>query len=118
MTSASTVFAGGLAGTVAIGMGVVWYLRRPLERILTELCGAEERAAFWTAFSAVALGLVPLIFAMSCHPDEGRGATAVFELADQLKWGLIELMSTVLVLGWVIGRSIVRWEARAEKGDK
>lgn len=38
---------------------------------------------------------------------------AVFELADQLKWGLIGMMGSVLVLGWVVERSIVRWELRA-----
>ena len=63
-------------GPLAIGIGVVWYLGRPLRNILIEL-------------------------------------PAVFELADQLKWGLIGMMGSVLVLGWVVERSIVRWELRA-----
>jgi hypothetical protein len=110
---ATTVFVVGSLGTLAIGMGVVWYLQRPLRNILIELCGNEERAEFWTAFSAVAVGVVPVIFAIACRPAPGPGAPVVFELADQLKWGLIGMMGSVLVLGWVIGRSIGRWEARA-----
>lgn len=112
---ATTVFAVGTLATTFAAMGVVWYLRRPLEKILEELCGNAERAGFWTSFSAVALGTVPVIFAIACRPSPGPGAPAVFELAEQVKWGLTGLMGTVLVLGWVIGRSIVRWEARAMK---
>jgi hypothetical protein len=110
---ATTVFALGSMGTLAIGVAVVWYLRRPLRSILIELCGNESRAEFWTAFSAVVVGIVPVIFAIAYHPAPGPDTPAVFELADQLKWGLIGLTGSVLVLGWVIGRSILRWEARA-----
>ena len=111
--SATAVFAVGSLGTLLLGLAVIAYLRRPLEKILLELCGNQERAGFWTAFSAVALGLMPVIFALACHPAPGPNSSAVFELAEQLKWGLIGLMSSVLVLGWVIGRTIVRWEKQA-----
>jgi hypothetical protein len=109
---ATTVFALGSLATLAIGAAVVVYLRRPLRNILIELCGNEQRAEFWAAFSAVTVGVVPVIFAIACHPSPGPDAPAVFELAGQLKWGLIGLMGSVLMLGWVIGRSIGRWEAR------
>jgi hypothetical protein len=112
---ATTVFALGSLGTLAIGVAVVRYLRRPLRNILIELCGNEERAEFWSAFSAVVVGVVPVIFAIGCHPSPGPDALAVFELANQLKWGLIGLTGSVLMLGWVIGRSILRWEARSAK---
>jgi hypothetical protein len=108
------VFAAGSIGTLLVGFSVVWYLRWPLRKILVELCGNEQRAEFWTAFSAVALGLVPAIFAMACRPTLGSGTPAVFDLADQLKWGMIGLIGTLLILGWVIGRTIVRWETRVE----
>ena len=112
---ATTVFALGSLATLAIGAAVVLYLRRPLRNILVELCGNEERAEFWAAFSAVVVGVVPVIFAMACHPAPGPDTPAVFELADQLKWGLIGLTASVLMLGWVVGRSIVRWEGRVAK---
>jgi len=114
---ATTVFVLGSVGMLAIGAAVVGYLRRPLRKILIELCGNEERAEFWSAFSAVVVGVVPVIFVLACRPAPGPGALAVFELADQLKWGLIGLTGSVLMLGWVIGRSIVRWEARSAKAS-
>jgi hypothetical protein len=58
-----------------------------------------------------------VIFAIACRPAPGPGAPAVFELAAQLKWGLTGLTGSVLMLGWVIGRSIVRWEARSAKAS-
>lgn len=112
---ATTVFAIGTLSTLTIGLTVIGYLRRPLQTILVELCGGPERAGFWTAFSAVALGVTPVIFAIACHPAPGADSPAVFELANQLKWGLIGLLSTLLVLGWVIGRSIVRFERTAKR---
>ena len=113
--NSATVFAIGSLATLAIGLGVIVYLRRPLENVLVELCGNQERAGFWAAFSAVALGLTPFIFAIACRPAPGPGSPAVFEFADQLKWGLIGLMSTLLVLGWLIARSITLWEAHGAK---
>jgi di/tricarboxylate transporter len=114
MMGATVVFAIGSLSTLVIGMSVVWYLRRPLRNILIELCGNEQRAEFWAAFSAVAVGVVPVIFALACRPAPGPGAPAVFELADQIKWGLVGMMGSVMTLGWVIGRSIARWELRAK----
>ena len=111
---ATAVFALGSLSSLAIGMGMAWYLRRPLRNILIELCGNEQRAEFWTAFSAVTLGVVPVIFAIACRPAPGPGAPAVFELADQIKWGLVGVMGSVVTLGWVIGRSIARWELQAK----
>jgi hypothetical protein len=106
--SPTLIFTTGALGTLAIGLGVVGYVKHPLEKILAELCGSAERAAFWTAFAAVSLSAVPVIFAIACRPVPGSGVPAVFEIADQLKWGLIGLMGTLMMLGWVIGWSIAR----------
>jgi hypothetical protein len=115
MMGATTVFALGLVTTLAIGAAVLCYLRRPLRDTLMELCGNEKRAEFWARFSVVMVGAVPVIFAISPHPAPGPNAPAAFELGDQLKWGLIGLTGSVLMLGWRLARSIRRWEARAAK---
>ncbi len=107
-----TVFVVGLIATVAIGVGAVAYLRRPLEKMLVELCGNQERAGFWTAFSAVALAVMPVIFAIGWRPSAESRLPMIFDLADQLKWALIGLLGTLLVLGWLIWTSIARWESR------
>jgi hypothetical protein len=106
--SASVVFICGLAITLLVSLAVVVYLKSPLQRILIQLCGNAERAAFWSAFSSVAISIVPALFAIQAHPDAGSPAPAIFELADQLKWGLAGLVLTLTITAWVIGRFIAR----------
>jgi hypothetical protein len=102
----SVLFASGLAATLAASVAIVLYLRQPLEHLLTELCGNEHRAEFWTAFSAVTVGLVPVIFALGYRPVMDSGTSALLEVAEQLKWGLVGIVMSVLVLGWVVSRFI------------
>jgi len=102
------IFLTGVGVATATSAGVVAYLRRHLETILTDLCGTVERARFWAAFSNVTLILVPLIFAMDYRPEARHGAGVVFEMGTQLKYVLIGLVLTVLVLGIVIGSFIPR----------
>jgi hypothetical protein len=100
-----------LCGSSATGLAsavVVFYLRKPLERLLVELCGNERRAEFWTAFSVITVGVVPLIFALACRPILGPSTSALLEIADQLEWGLIGMVLAVLILGWIVGRFILR----------
>jgi uncharacterized membrane protein len=95
---ASWLFAFGLISTATLSGVVVLYLRQPLATLLGELCGSQYRAEFWTAFSAIAIGLVPLIFALTCEPVADAGT----------KWGLIGLVISVMALGWVVSRFIPR----------
>jgi len=106
--SPSVLFLVGLSITLGISMAIVIYLKAPLQRILVELCGTQERADFWLAFSNVAVTLVPLIFAMQYTPEVKGGTPAILELATQLKWALVGLLVAVLVLGWVLSRFILR----------
>jgi hypothetical protein len=106
--SVTAVFTIGLLITACIALLVVIYLKRPLHKILIDLCGNVERAAFWTAFSMVALTLSPLILAMTYTPELRAGSPLVLELAAQLKWGLVGLLVAVVILGWVLSRFIPR----------
>lgn len=109
----SMLFLTGLSVTGSASAAVVIYLRKPLEKLLAELCGNESRAEFWTAFSVVTVGVVPLIFALACRPSLGPSTSALLEIADQLEWGLIGLVFSVLMLGWVVGRFILRTARKA-----
>lgn len=98
----------GLLITLTASSAVVIYLRSPLEKILSELCGTPERARFWAAFSNVTLIGVPAIFAMQYHPETSASALIGYELANQVKWGLIGLVVSTAVLAWVLSRFIPR----------
>jgi len=107
--SASILFLVGIGITLSMSLTTVIYLMNPLRKILTELCGTRERADFWLSFSNVALILTPLIFAASFPPDL-RG-NPVIEIATQLKWAFIGLLTAMIIVGWVISRFIPRHAA-------
>ena len=105
--NSSWLFLSGVVLTAAISILVVVYLQRPLLRILIDLCGTEDRAKFWLAFSNVTVCLTPLLFALH-HRPEDSAASSVFQLADQLEGALLGLVISVFVLGFVLGRFIPR----------
>lgn len=106
--SRTTAFLAGLAFLSLACMGIVAYVSKHLRTLLIELCGTAERASFWLAFSNVSLVLVPLIFAISYKPESGPDTTVVFEMAAQLKYGLIGFVTTLSFLAIILFRFIPR----------
>jgi len=98
----------GLGLALLASLAVVLVLRRPLLRLLVELCGNETRAGFWAAFSHVTLVLAPLLGALHRRPE--AGADAVFEVSRQLEWALGGLLFAVLAVGLVLARFIAAFE--------
>ena len=102
----TTAFLADVALIVLACAGILAYLSRHLRTLLIELCGTVERASFWLAFSNVALVLVPLIFAMSYKPESGSETSVVFEMASQLKYGLVGFVITLSLLAILLFRSL------------
>jgi undecaprenyl pyrophosphate phosphatase UppP len=102
------LFASGLTITLLATLAVVRYLSRPLRRMLLELCGIAERAEFWRVFWNVTVILTPAIFATLALPDPRAIVPAPLVVTNQVKWGLIGLVISVLMLGWILGRAISR----------
>jgi uncharacterized membrane protein YhaH (DUF805 family) len=111
--SLSMLFFCGLIVTSLASLAVVVYLHNPLQKLLVELCGNERRAEFWSAFSAVTVGVVPVIFSLACRPGTSPDMPALLAIANQLQWGLIGMVVSVLLLGWIIGRWIPRVKPKA-----
>ena len=55
--------------TLVISVLLVRYLRPYLRKVLIDLCGTEDRAQFWTAFSNILLIGMPIIFALNYRPE-------------------------------------------------
>lgn len=89
-------------------IGIVIYVSKSLRLLLIELCGTAGRAAFWLAFSNVALVLVPLIFALDFNPDRAAGKSVIFEMATQIKLGFIGFVATLILLSIILLRFIPR----------
>jgi hypothetical protein len=108
--NAEWLFVIGLVVTMAASALTLGYLRHSLRRILVDLCGTEDRAAFWLAFSNVTLFLIPFLFALHRHPASGSLAEAIFGIGDQLEAALLGLVVSVVALGLVLSRFIPRNE--------
>lgn len=100
----SLILASALAITLLAASIVVRYLSGPLSALLKELCGNADRAEFWTAFSNVTVMLTPAIFAMLADPSDSPATPMLMAVISQLRWGLIGLVMSVLMLGWILGR--------------
>jgi hypothetical protein len=96
-----TAFLLGLTLTMATAFLALFYLRGPLQLLLTDLCGTVERARFWTAFSNVTLFLVPFALALGHQPVAG-GQAIVFAISDQIQSAVIGLIVSVVILGVVL----------------
>jgi hypothetical protein len=106
-------FVSAFAVTLLISLAVMFYMKAPLRRLLLDLCGNPQRSDFWVAFSNVTVVLLPVIFAMPSDTSPYRGPITLGEICVQLKWGLAGLIISVLILGWVLGRSIRRIAPRS-----
>jgi hypothetical protein len=85
--------------TLIISALIVGYLRPPLRKILTDLCGTEDRAKFWTAFSNVLLIGMPMIFALNFKPEAQTTNDLFFEVAGKLGGNLGGLIFAVIGIG-------------------
>lgn len=100
-----TIFLLEIGVLLVVCLGVIIYLRMALKRILADVCGTENRAKFWTAFTNITVFLVPLVVAMHYRVQTGSGTFAFFEVVTMLRWGLIGLIATVLATGLMILRA-------------
>ena len=85
--------------TLAISTLIVGYIRPSLQKILTDLCGTEDRAKFWTAFSNVLLIGMPMIFALYYKPGAQSPNDLFFEVAGKLGGNLGGLLFAMLGIG-------------------
>ncbi|HSG44935.1 MAG TPA: hypothetical protein VLA72_17445, partial [Anaerolineales bacterium] len=88
--------------TLVIVSLVVGYLRPHLKKVLTELCGTEERAQFWTAFSNILLIGLPLIFALNYRPAYRDLMDPFFDIAGKLSSNLGGLLLSLVCIGIIV----------------
>lgn len=78
------------------------YLRPYLKKVLTDLCGTDERAQFWTAFSNILLIGLPLIFALNYRPEFRDTEDLFFDVAAKLSGNLGGLLLALVCIGIII----------------
>ncbi len=100
--SLSAVFLAGIGLTLLIAFGIVVYLRQALHAILLDLCGNQERAYFWRAFSSVILVLVPAWCALDYRSSGDFAGPALFQITGILKWAFSGLLLALAGIGAVL----------------
>jgi hypothetical protein len=63
-----TTYLIGLSISLAFVLGAAVYIRKPLFTILTDLCGTDDRAAFWTQITMLGFILVGGLMALTYEP--------------------------------------------------
>ena len=102
--------SGGIAALVALA--TVLLLRRPLEPLLTELCGG---ASFWLVFTSITLVLVALLGILVSFPLGADAWSAYPQLPHMvvaLRTSLAFLLVALATLGVTLLRGIAEFERR------
>lgn len=103
-----SIFLTGLGITVLASFLIVIYFKPHLKKILLELNGDKERPAnFWVAYTTIILILVPLIFAIWIVPEDSD-VSIFFQISRQLKWSLMGLVASLVIIGIIIIRFVPR----------
>ena len=91
-----------VALTLIISALLVGYLRPFLRKILIDLCGTEDRAQFWAAFSNILLIGMPVIFALNYSPEARNTEELFFEVAAKLSGNLGGLLVALIGIGFIV----------------
>ena len=96
------LFLAEISITLLASLLLVGYLRPHLRRILTDLCGTDERAQFWTVFSNILLVGLPFIIALGFRPEAKSMEESFFEVISRLSGNLAGFLFALVVVGVVI----------------
>ena len=88
--------------TLTLSSVIVSYIRPTLRKVLVDLCGTEERAQFWTAFSNVLLIGLPTVLALNYKPKAGNLEELFFEVASRLSGTLAGFLFALVCVGIVV----------------
>jgi hypothetical protein len=108
-----TLYLTGIAVSLVLGAAVASFIRKPLRLILVDLCGTEDRAAFWTRITLLSYLLVSAALALGYRPDSF--IADYYYLGGHLGRTLSGLLITTGFLAMTISTFIRRQERMAFK---
>lgn len=111
-----TLYLTGIAASLALGAAVAGFIRKPLGRILVDLCGTEDRAGFWTRITLLSYLLVSAALALGYRPD--AFIADYYYLGGHLGRTLLGLLLTTGFLAMTISGFIRRQERMALKAQQ
>lgn len=92
---------------------IIAVLRRPLLRVVTDLCGTEDRGRFWTAYTGVMIVLAPVLAVSLAAP--GAAFDDPHFLQRCVFWSALALIAALAIFGFALWQPSHRlFQARAE----
>ena len=81
---------------------VVGYLRPHLRKVLIDLCGTEDRAQFWSAFSNILLIGMPMILALNYKPEANSIEGLFFQILSKIGGNFAGMLFALIGIGFIV----------------
>ena len=107
-----TAFFIGLGLLFVLAVATLVCVQRPLNEVLTEICGAPHRARFWARFFGAMLLLSVLFFCLWSPPDASVEEITLHEIIGMMRAGLFGLLTAMGLLALIV----LVWQSRFESG--
>jgi hypothetical protein len=91
-----------VALTLILAVLLIRYLHPYLIKILVDLCGSEDRARFWSAFSNILLIGMPLAFSLNFSPLAETPEKLFFEMASKLSGNAGGFLAALIGIGFIV----------------
>lgn len=88
--------------TILASTIIVAYIRPYLRKILIDLCGTEDRANFWMAFTNILLVGMPSILALNYRPEAADAEELFFDVAGKLSGNLGGFLFALVGVGMIV----------------
>lgn len=88
--------------TLIVAVLIIGYLRPFLKKILFDLCGTEDRAQFWTAFSNILLIGLPIIISLNYYPEAMSTEQLFFEMMRKISGNIGGLLFALVGVGFFV----------------
>jgi hypothetical protein len=108
----TSAFSIGLALLLLTSFGALLLVQRPLLALLLELCGAEQRARFWSRLYAVSLFLFVTLLALWVPPAPAGEIAGFDDFLPTFRAGMTALLAGLAALAFVRLVSIVAHDRR------
>lgn len=92
--------------SIAISLGVLYVLSRPLVNVLCRICPDEQAAAFWLSYTKVMLMIAPLLLVLTVDM-----LSPFSDPLDSLRLSLMAALGGMLLGLQAIGRRLGRFVA-------
>ena len=98
MLDTEIAFAVSVVVCLALSGIIILLLHVPLRKLLTDICGTEDRAKFWTMYVDILLFFTPLLTVIFGRSTGPFTSSIIFQIVEQIKWALLGLVGVLFLI--------------------